>query len=536
MLCERGARPRIAMRGTSMLPLLREPMVLQLDRLTGAPKFGDVLLFSDRERLVAHRFIMRRNDGTLVLAGDAVRFAYEVVPRDRIIGVVRAVWSGPQDGATRVDGRAFVARGVLAACRSALRVHFAGRLRATANALAQANPRRRQRVYLALFNALAAIVQCDANALRTHVASVDPERLLAVAKRHRCGPILIDGLDALGAVDALPEAGIAALRKERWATAIRCNNLARQIDEVVRICGRAGVVPILLKGAARVFTDEPESRRHRSDDLDVLLPREAIDAATAALNCSGYRAEPYRLRVWNYRRAHHTPPLFNPVAGVPIELHYALATRGEMRASSDVQSLAGHIRYLPGPGGTVGLLDCYASALHSAIHGREPTPLRNVFVLAQQLRRLSSDERAALFAFAGREALEKNRIQSVLHAACRIAGLRSFAGADGRRHFAWRLRRYDLPFALSWRTAAIDWFVATSGRGVKQILYHFLPHENDEERAVPQPVRGVRYAGSVAAKPVVFAVVAAYAALMPPCRGERALAGLGEQSARGEIG
>ncbi|GAC1408443.1 MAG: hypothetical protein NVS2B17_18360 [Candidatus Velthaea sp.] len=500
---------------------MSEPMVLQLRRFSGTPKLGDVLVFSETERFVAHRFIAKTSDGMIVLAGDALPGAYDIVEPERVVGMVKAVWSGPEHDARRVDGAVYQLRGLLVACRRALRVRMRRLQRTSAFALHRLNPRHRPRAYFALFHAMAAILQTDAEALRRHVTSVDPKLLLVVATRHRCGPVLIDGLETLGVAEAVPADIMHALRKERWSTAARTRALKAQVDRLIGICGEIGVVPILLKGAARLYTQERDSDRHDSDDIDILLPRDRIASVTAALHAAGYRERHGTIEL--YEPAHHTAPLFPRTAGVPIELHHALAPPGAVRVRTDLASLAGRIRLVEGPNGRVGLLDDFASALHSAVHAREPTPLRNLIVLAYQLRRLTALDRAELYAVANREGSERNRIHAALYGASRLAGLVSPATRAGRRHFGWRLRRFDLPLALSTRSDAIEWFLGTSGREIGRVLRAFLPWEGDGARSMPQPRRALVYAMKFAFKPAVVAFTACYAALMPEPRSEERL-------------
>jgi hypothetical protein len=531
MLCERGAHPRLAMRGTSMLPLLREPMVLELTRFTGAPARGDVIVFCEGDVFVAHRFIERLSDGTLLLAGDARPGSYDRIAPDRVIGTVQAVWSGPESDARRLDRSSYRVRGRLVAIRQLASMHVRRALRASAFAFARSNPRRRPRAYVALFNALTAITNGDAAALREHLASADVELLLALAVRHRCAPLLIDGIERLGIPDVLPGGVTNVLRKERWATATRTRALRRQLDQVIAICAGTGVVPVLLKGAARLYSEERDFDRYDSDDIDILVPRDRIDALTAGFHAAGYSHDASRSGY--YATKHHTAPLSPPVTGVPVELHHALAPPRAVRARTDIESFAENIRFVDGAYGRVGLLDDVSGALHSAIHAREPTPLRNLVILAHQLRRLSEAEIAGLYAVANREHVERDRIHAALHAASRIAGIPSLANRAGRRHLAWRLRRFDLPFVLSRRSDATEWFVATSGRGVVHILRSFLPWENARERSVPPLVRASAYLMKLSLKPVIFAIGAAYALLMPEAPGEAHLVGLREPDTAG---
>src|SRR5579864_6241641 len=94
---------RIAMRGKSMAPYLREGMILEVRALHGPARIGDVVVFEAGPRLVAHRLI--RYDGeALICSGDAQPDCTEAVHPHAVLGKVIAV----QDPfGNRIDDRAF---------------------------------------------------------------------------------------------------------------------------------------------------------------------------------------------------------------------------------------------------------------------------------------------------------------------------------------------------------------------------------------------------------------------------------------------
>jgi hypothetical protein len=518
MLCDRGAEPRVAMRGNSMLPVLHEPMVLQLVRYAGEPKLGDVLVFAHGDQLIAHRYLMRMRNGSLVLAGDAMPGRYDVIGPEHVVGTVKAVWSNAGDGAERVDRRSHRARGLCSAIYRLACVRARQVWRTSANLLQRVNPRARPRPYVALFNALAAILQNDAVLLRRWVTAVDAHRLLEMSSRHLCGPILIDGLEALNVANALPENALSLLRKERWGTAMRTRLLRQQVERVIDVCNDTGAVPILLKGSARLFAGELAGDRHDSDDIDVLLPRDQIAAVTSAFHEVGYSEQPGTIE--KYAPLHHTAPLFPNASGVPLELHHVLAPPGEVRARTDYASFAGHMRVVEVSGRRAGLLDDFAGAMHSAIHAREPATLRNLVILAHQLRRLTPAELDSLYAVADREDHQRHRLHAALYAASQLAGLPLRPTPNALRIAEWRMRRYDLPRAFSMRSDAIEWWIATSGRATDRIVRGLLPWEDKHEAAVLQPWRAFRYGYKLLVKANIVAFTAMFALLLPGGRRE----------------
>jgi hypothetical protein len=501
------------MRGVSMLPLLHEPMILQLRCYSGAPQLGEVLVFNQNETFVAHRFITTMRDGSIVCAGDAMHGKYDVIKPGQIIGTVNAVWSDARDDARRIDGPVHRLRGFLVAARRIASVRLRQAYRTSSSGLQRLNPRRRQRAYVALFNALAAILQDDASFLRRSLVAVDPGALFRLASQHLCGPVLIDGIEHLGVCDALPIEILSALRKERWSTAAQTRALRCQLDEVIAACNNVDTVPILLKGAARLFGAERDSDRHNSDDIDVLLPGDRIAAVTTALHNLGYSEKPGTIA--KYEPLHHTAPLFPKAGGVPLELHRVLAAPGEMRVETDYLRFSEKARLIEEGGQRVLLLDNFASALHSLIHAREATPLRNLVILACQMRRLTPCETDALYAVADREKLQRHRLHAALYAASLLCGLAPHATSAAKRVFEWRLRRYDLPHALSIRSDSIEWSIAASGAAFNRIFSGLLPYESDREKADRQPLRTIRYAAKLPVKVAIVAFTAIFALALP---------------------
>jgi hypothetical protein len=514
MLCDSGKEPRIAMRGVSMLPLLSEPMVLQLSRYEGSPKLGDVLVFSRNNQLISHRYLAHSRNGLLLLAGDAVAGnTYDVIAPELVVGTVNAVWSDASAIATRVDEPWYRIRGLGAAIHRLAFLRLRQVLSLSVKLVRHANPRARSRPYGALFGALAAVMQNDAVALRACVTAVDPHLLVRMSSMHLCGPILLEGLEASGVLAALPENSVAILRKERWAAQMRTRRLLQQVNNVVDVCNAVGAVPILLKGAARLFKGDRQSDLHQSDDIDVLLPRDQIDAVTTALHERGYAEQPGMIE--RYAPLHHTAPLFPSDPGVPVELHHLLAAPGEVRTRSDYASFANSTRVVEESGRRLGVLDDFGSALHSVIHDREQATLRNLVILGYQLRRLTPAEIDTLYEVADREDLERHRFHAALYAASRLAGLPLRPTPTALRVFEWRMRRFDLPLGLSIRADSIEWLIATSGRATNRIVCGLLPWENKREKATAQPWRGIRYAFKLPVKVAIILITAVFTVLMP---------------------
>ena len=77
--------------GCSMRPMLREHRdIVVIRRLTREPKRGDVLLYrrNDCDKLVLHRLICVKKDGSMVIRGDNNTFTEYDVRREDIVGIL----------------------------------------------------------------------------------------------------------------------------------------------------------------------------------------------------------------------------------------------------------------------------------------------------------------------------------------------------------------------------------------------------------------------------------------------------------------
>jgi hypothetical protein len=133
---ESGRRVRFAMRGRSMLPLLREPMILDVAPLAGRPSVGDVIVFAWGDVQAAHR-VIGYDEGRYVASGDAQPEVREHVGPSAVLGRVESVWENDSPSARRVDTGLHRLRGQWFA-----RAHPMRRQAARARALARSAVRR----------------------------------------------------------------------------------------------------------------------------------------------------------------------------------------------------------------------------------------------------------------------------------------------------------------------------------------------------------------------------------------------------------
>jgi hypothetical protein len=460
-----GEHARIAMRGTSMLPLLHEPMVLEIRRAERRPRIGEIVVFRGGDRLVAHR-VVGEESGVLRCAGDACPDRTELVPVDDVIGVVAGVWSG---GAAerRVDRALFRLRGA-----------FLARTRVARAFAVRTFPWARPRTFAALYEVMSAIVRGDSAAFGELIECCDPAGLSAIAHRHRCAAMLHESLGASSSPNA--RALGLLLRRARWSTSMRTAKLREQLISVVQLLNAREIEPILLKGAARLWKGEAQAELHDSVDLDLLVAEPELDAARSALLDAGYREHVTDAkRVYYDRIHHHAPPLYPSKGGVTVELHRALAPRGALSIDTSHDALRRYAVRSERSGARGATLDRVGAALHSAVHGYVRPELRDVVLLARMMREMSAAERRDLAAWLEAERKEPVRLRAVVLFAARLAGISWPASVQVERFVRWMLDREDLPRPLRARPECYDAWLGAPRKRFRALLEAASPRSLD---------------------------------------------------------
>lgn len=514
LLSDAQAQPKVAMRGTSMTPLLREPMVLKLGPSGATDKVGDILVFERSGELVAHRITKIRQD-VVQTCGDAVPWSPEQPPRDSIVGKVVAVLADDTDGAARIDTWSFRVRGLYAAYARPLRA-LPFRAKVTARRVLYALPPKRRRTYVALVQAMAATLAGDPKALERALTIADAGAIAAMARRHGCSAMLVEAVSAMGVRSD------NALRLQRLlqpvgrTVALRGIAARSQLASVVRTLTSAGVSFALLKGAARLYRGDDDAMLHGSADFDIFVPAGQLDAAIAALHEQGYaeRADDEHQR--RYRdHHHHAAPLFPPERGWAIELHVALAPPGWLSMPLDWDALAGHLVTVDGPAGSVKTLDHFGTALHYAVHAVGMRRLRDVVLLAKAIQKLGPAERRDFRAAIAAEQIDAIRLSSAVLLAARLAGLGWPADGSHEEYLRWVMRREDMPLFLGTRCQLAEGWYAAGSRPTRSSLRLLDPRsplaQPDDRRRKPTPIA---LAGRIATGLCAFC----YAWLMRPAR------------------
>jgi hypothetical protein len=140
-----------------------------------------------------------------------------------------------------------------------------------------------------------------------------------------------------------------------------------ELGHIERAFARLGVPVVLLKGAAYVMADRAAAKGRVFSDIDIMVPRESIEAAEAALIAHGWFSQVQGYDRQYYERwMHELPALQHVQRQSVIDLHHTIAPPTS-RTPVDARRLFAGARPLPDSR----LFFVLAPAdmlLHSAVH------------------------------------------------------------------------------------------------------------------------------------------------------------------------
>lgn len=149
--------------------------------------------------------------------------------------------------------------------------------------------------------------------------AIDPE-LAHLLTAHRLQPLAERSLRACEHADPRCADLLDAARRLRLRSALLRLELARLAIGLEE----EGCAPIVLKGAALAHTVYADPGDRYFGDLDILVPKDRLDAATRVVEASGYATSRHaRAAVEKYDR-HHFHRVLVSQAGVRVELHWDL--------------------------------------------------------------------------------------------------------------------------------------------------------------------------------------------------------------------
>lgn len=148
----------------------------------------------------------------------------------------------------------------------------------------------------------------------------DWQQVAAAASHHLVTPALGWCWHGRGIVPAEAEDYFAAALE---LNRIRNQSLLKGLEAALRALNGVEIVPVLLKGAAVLWTrGYPDDGIRILGDLDLLIPEESLAAAEVAISANGFEAQTQILELGS--KHHHLPMRVHRETGAGIELHRSI--------------------------------------------------------------------------------------------------------------------------------------------------------------------------------------------------------------------
>ncbi len=166
-----------------------------------------------------------------------------------------------------------------------------------------------------------------------------------------------------------------------------------EVEMARRVLASVGLPLILLKGSAFAFAGLPAAIGRAIGDLDILLSRDDLPAAEAALLKAGFTwAKDDDYTQAYYRQwMHELPPLYHPQRGGMIDVHHSILPLTARRTPDAAALIEASIELKPG----VRILCPADMIVHAATHlladGDLSGGLRNLWDIDRLLRLFSAD-------------------------------------------------------------------------------------------------------------------------------------------------
>lgn len=261
---------------------------------------------------------------------------------------------------------------------------------------------------------LCACIRFDADAahadeLKVRIDVIGWDRLLAYADEQRLGSVLVRAVARQGLAPAVPPLTLPdgrmtvtkALAQREADHVARRLVLRERLAEITTALGRAGIVPIALKGGRSIVTGHPDWRHLRDMDL-LVAPHWAVEAQEIVLSL-GYRLDGKpRPRLVH----HHLHELYRDDLPGWVEIH---RRGGPSRVEQFLPTAELIAAAVASPTG-VAVLPPHLSVLHGMVHHhvghravkRALIEPKGLYEFAAEVMELGADERYALVARAAR--------------------------------------------------------------------------------------------------------------------------------------
>lgn len=220
------------------------------------------------------------------------------------------------------------------------------------------------------------------------LTSGDWTSLLAIARAERLDGSLAHRLAGL----PLPDSVTRALEDARAQAEFSRIQALWEVEMARRTLAPLGIEPILLKGSAFAFARLPAGLGRLVGDLDILVPRDRLDDAEAALLGAGFewvKADGYT-QAYYRRWMHELPPLVHRDRGSMIDVHHTILPTTARRTPNAEALIAASVEIAPG----VRMLSPADMIVHAATHlladGDLAGGLRNLWDIDRLLRLFST--------------------------------------------------------------------------------------------------------------------------------------------------
>ncbi len=215
--------------------------------------------------------------------------------------------------------------------------------------------------------------------------------LIRQARRSGLLARVADVLDKQHLLDCVPPKPRAHLMWERAIAQRHALAVKAELAHIQRALGPLGIPVILLKGAAYAAADLPPASGRLFSDVDILVPKESLDAVEAALLMHGWadiHTDAYDdryYRTW----MHELPPMQHVKRMTVIDVHHAIVPQ-TASVWPDPVKLRARARPIS-ESGTFLILSPEDMVLHSAVHlfhdGEFDRGLRDLLDIDMLLRR-----------------------------------------------------------------------------------------------------------------------------------------------------
>lgn len=134
-------------------------------------------------------------------------------------------------------------------------------------------------------------------------------------------------LETAGMLERIPEAPRRHLEAARLVADHHRHDLLIELRRIADTLEPLGVPVVLLKGAAYAAAGLPPARGRTFSDIDLMVPRTALEQAESALMLAGWvaaKTDPYD-RAYYRRWMHQLPPMRHLRRLTVIDVHHAIA-------------------------------------------------------------------------------------------------------------------------------------------------------------------------------------------------------------------